>query len=198
MLTAIFSEDPPDGGDLAELVTGPTVVSAMLLAVVVEPVDHQRVQPRHDPADVRRHARPHAALLAKPIVQVTIAVVVTAAIVVAGWIAGSAIADGTQSLDEDGAKAALVGVVLLAVGLALLGYGLGLLIRNSAAAICLLLLWPLIAEGLVAGLLTVGRRRGAGQVPALLGGHQHGRRRPSRRLLRPRRRRAVLLRLGRA
>ena len=43
---------------------------------------------------------------------------------------------------------ALIGVVLLAVGLTLLGYGLGLLIRNSAATICLLLLWPLIAEGL--------------------------------------------------
>ena len=72
----------------------------------------------------------------------------------------------------------LIGVVILAVGLTLLGYGLGLLIRNSAAAICILLLWPLIAEGLMAGLLTVDRGRGPGEVPAVLGRHQHGRRRP--------------------
>ena len=155
VLTAIFSENPPDGGELTELVTLPTVVSAMLLAVVsslsiTNEFSHGTIRPTF--AAMPDRMRP---LLAKPIVQVTIAFVVTAAIVVAGWIAGSALADGTQSLDDDGVKASLVGVVLLAVGLALLGYGLGLLIRNSAAAICLLLLWPLIAEGLVAGLLTV-------------------------------------------
>ena len=155
VLTAIFSEDPPDSGELTELVTLPTVVSAMLLAVVsslsiTNEFSHGTIRPTF--AAMPDRMRP---LLAKPIVQVTIALVVTAAIVVAGWIAGSALADGTESLDDDGVKASLVGVVLLAVGLALLGYGLGLLIRNSAAAICLLLLWPLIAEGLVAGLLTV-------------------------------------------
>ena len=142
-------------GELTELVTLPTVVSAMLLAsspACRSPTSSATAR------SARRSPRCPTAcdpLLAKPIVQVAIAFVVTAAIVVAGWIAGSALADGTQSLDDEGVKASLVGVVLLAVGLALLGYGLGLLIRNSAAAICLLLLWPLIAEGLVAGLLTV-------------------------------------------
>ena len=56
---------------------------------------------------------------------------------------------------------ALLGVVLLAVGLTVLGYGLGLLIRNSPAAICILLLWPLIAEGLIAGLLSAAGAEGA-------------------------------------
>ena len=185
VLTAIFSEDPPDGGELADFVAGLTVVSAMLLGVVsslsiTNEFSHGTIRPTF--AAMPDRMRP---LLAKPIVQVTIAVVVTAAIVVAGWIAGSALADGTQSLDDDGVMASLIGVVMLAVGLTLLGYGLGLLIRNSAAAICLLLLWPLIAEGLVAGLLTVVGAEGLRQVPALLGGHQHGRRRASRRLVRP-------------
>ena len=155
VLTAIFSEDPPDGRDLAGLVAGLTVVSAMLLAVVASlsitnEFSHGTIRPTF--AALPDRMRP---LLAKPIVQVAIAAVVTTVIVVAGWLAGSAIAEGTQSLDENGALAALIGVVALAVGLTLLGYGLGLLIRNSAAAICILLLWPLIAEGLVAGLLTV-------------------------------------------
>jgi ABC-2 type transport system permease protein len=154
VLTAIFAEDPPDGSDLAGLVAGLTIVSAMLLGVVASlgitnEFSHGTIRPTF--AAMPDRVRP---LLAKPIVQVTLAVVVTAAIVVAGWLAGSALADEAQSLDDDGAAPALVGVVVLAVGLTLLGYGLGLLIRNSAATICLLLLWPLIAEGLVAGLLS--------------------------------------------
>jgi ABC-2 type transport system permease protein len=154
VLTAIFSEDPPDGSDVAGLLAGLTVVSAMLLAVVASlsitnEFSHGTIRPTF--ASMPDRLRP---LLAKPIVQVAIAVVVTTAIVVAGWIAGAALADGTQSLDDDGALPSLIGVVLLAVGLVLLGYGLGLIIRNSAATICLLLLWPLIAESLVAGLLT--------------------------------------------
>jgi ABC-2 type transport system permease protein len=154
VLTAVFSEDPPDGSDLAGLVAGLTIVSAMLLGVVsslgiTNEFSHGTIRPTF--AAMPDRLRP---LLAKPIVQVTLAVVVTVGIVVGGWLGGSALAEGAQSLDDDGATAALVGVVLLAIGLTLLGYGLGLLIRNSAATICLLLLWPLIAEGLVAGLLS--------------------------------------------
>ncbi len=90
VLTAIFSEDPPDGSELTELVTLPTVVSAMLLAVVsslsiTNEFSHGTIRPTF--AAMPDRMRP---LLAKPIVQVAIAFVVTAAIVVAGWIAGSA------------------------------------------------------------------------------------------------------------
>ena len=138
VLTAIFSENPPDGGELTELVTLPTVVSAMLLAVVsslsitnefshgtIRPTFAAMPRPHATPAGeadraghhrLRGHGGDRRRRLDRRL----------------------RVADGTQSLDEDGVKASLVGVVLLAVGLALLGYGLGLLIRNSAAAICLL------------------------------------------------------------
>jgi ABC-2 type transport system permease protein len=76
-------------------------------------------------------------------------------IIVAGWIGASALAEGTQDLGDEGVAVSLVGVVLLAAGLTLLGYGLGLLVRNSALAICILLLWPLVVEGIIAGLLSV-------------------------------------------
>ena len=161
VLTAIFSEDPPDGRDLAGLVAGLTIVSAMLLGVVsslsiTNEFSHGTIRPTF--AAMPDRLRP---LFAKPIVQVTIAVVIIVAIVVAGWVAGAALADGTQSLDDDGATAALIGVVLLGIGLSLLGYGLGLLIRNTAATICILLLWPLIAEGLIAGLFVAVGADGA-------------------------------------
>ena len=160
VLTAVFTEEPLTGSDLAGLVAGLTIVSAMLLAVVsslgiTSEFSHGTIRPTF--AAMPDRLRP---LLAKPIVQVGLAVAVTLAIVVSGWIAGAAIGDGEQALDDDGAVPAMIGVVALAIGLVLLGYGLGLLIRNSAATVCILLLWPLIVEGLVAGLLTAAGAEG--------------------------------------
>ncbi len=92
-----------------------------------------------------------------------------ALVVVVGYAVGDALVDSPSTLD-DGAGAALVGVLVLAVGLTLLGLGLGMLIRNSAATICGLLLWPLIAENLLAGLLTVvGAEGGVKFLPYVAG-----------------------------
>jgi ABC-2 type transport system permease protein len=153
LLTALFAEDM-EPTDLAEVISGTTIVAAMLLGVIASlgitnEFSHHTIRPTF--AAMPDRWRP---LLAKPIVQLSVALVVTVAIVVVSWLVGGAIADDPSSLD-DGAGAALVGVVLLALCLTLLGYGLGLLVRNTAATICLLLLWPLIAEGLIGGLLSV-------------------------------------------
>jgi ABC-2 type transport system permease protein len=154
LLTAGFGEDGMDGEEFASMIAGTAVVTSMLLGVVASlgitnEFSHGTIRPTF--AALPDRTRP---LLAKPIVHVTLSLVVTSLVVVVGWVAGTAIAEGTQQLSDDGAQAALVGVVLLAIGLALLGYGLGLLVRNSAATICLLLLWPLVAEGLIAGLMS--------------------------------------------
>ena len=104
-------------------------------------------------------------LLAKPIVQVVHRrSSLTVAIVVVSWLRRWGHRRATRRRSTTGPVPALVGVVLLAVGLTLLGYGLGLLVRNSAATICILLLWPLIAEGLIAGLLSVAGAEGAVQA----------------------------------
>ncbi len=159
VLTALFAEEM-EPSDLAEVISGTTIVAAMLLGVIASlgitnEFSHYTIRPTF--AAMPDRWRP---LLAKPIVQLSIALVVTVAIVVVSWLVGGAIAEDPSSLD-DGAGAALVGVVLLALGLTLLGYGLGLLVRNTAATICILLLWPLIAEGLIGGLLSVAGAEGA-------------------------------------
>jgi len=159
VLTAAFAEDMSPTG-LAEVISGTTIVAAMLLGVVASigitnEFSHGTIRPTF--AAMPDRWRP---LLAKPVVQIVIATVLTTVIVVVSYVVGGAIATDPTSLD-DGAGAALVGVVLLAIGLTVLGYGLGLLLRNSAATICLLLLWPLIAEGLIAGLLSVAGAEGA-------------------------------------
>ena len=134
------------------LVTGLAIVTAMLLGVVATIGVTSEFTPQHDPADVRRDARPAAPA------------------------AGQARRAGRRHARADGrhgrascwllgarprsrrrdrrsatatALPALVGVGRCSPsGSTLLGFGLGLLIRNSPAAICILLLWPLIAESL--------------------------------------------------
>ena len=41
----------------------------------------------------------------------------------------------------------LVGIIVLAMLLTLFGYALGLAVRSTPLAICILLLWPLVVEG---------------------------------------------------
>ena len=51
-------------------------------------------------------------------------------------------------------RAAMIGAVVLAGLLAMLGYGLGLLIRNSPATVAILILWPLLLENIARGVLS--------------------------------------------
>ncbi len=153
LLTAGFVDDILTSAELAELITGTSVVSALLLGTlgalsITSDYSHNTIRPTFAALPDRWRT-----LLAKPIVQLALTACVLLVVVVVGWIGATVLADGRQSLGDDGVLAALIGIVVLGVGLTVLGYGLGLLIRNTALTICVLLLWPLIAEGIVAGLL---------------------------------------------
>jgi ABC-2 type transport system permease protein len=161
VLTTALADEIWDGEELAGLVGGLVIVTSMLLGVVAtiavtNEFAHNTIRPTF--AAMPDRLRP---LLAKPIVQVVITLVLTVVTVAACWILGAVLSGDSPDLGMGTAMPALVGVVLLAVGLTLLGYGLGLLIRNSPAAICILLLWPLIAEGLIAGLFSAAGADGA-------------------------------------
>jgi ABC-2 type transport system permease protein len=161
VLTTVLSDAVWDGEELAGLVSGLLIVTSMLLGVVAtiavtNEYAHNTIRPTF--AAMPDRWRP---LLAKPIVQVGITFVLTAVTAVACWLLGAVLSGDSPALGDGTARPSLVGVVLLAVGLTLLGDGLGLLIRNSPAAICVLLLWPLIAEGLIAGLLSAAGAEGA-------------------------------------
>lgn len=161
VLTTVLADEIWDGQELAGLVSGLVIVTSMLLGVVAtiavtNEFAHNTIRPTF--AAMPDRLRP---LLAKPIVQVAITFVLTVVTVTACWILGVVLSGDSPDLGTGTALPAVVGVVLLAVGLTLLGYGLGLLIRNSPAAICILLLWPLIAEGLIAGLFSAAGADGA-------------------------------------
>lgn len=163
VLAAIFG-DFDDGvgselsSDFSGLVVGTGVVTAMLLGAMsaislTAEYGHNTIRPTFaaTPARLRVHA-------AKLIVNTVVIAVLAAAAVFASWFAAQTILgarDLTIAIGDDGVLASLVSLVVLAMLVSAFGYALGLGIRNSPATVTILLLWPLIIENLVAGLLSV-------------------------------------------
>ena len=158
IVTGIVARETADGGDLSELIAGTGVVSALLLGTlgilsITTELSTNTIRPTF--AAMPDRWRP---LAAKPILHVTLAGATMATIVVLGWLSGSALIRGDQALGDDSAGGMLVGVIALAMLLMLFGYALGLAVRSTPLAICILLLWPLVVEGIIAGLLEVADR----------------------------------------
>ena len=101
-----------------------------------------------------RRLRP---LLAKLIVLIAVTVVLMAGVIVVCWLILSNLADGNFPLEsefgQDSPVTALIGSGLLGVGVVIVGFGLGNLIRNTPAAVTFLLLWPLVIENILARLV---------------------------------------------
>lgn len=162
VLVAIFGDFSTDGPELSEevagLLVGSAVVTAMLLGAMAaisltSEFSHNTIRPTF--AATPSRPRVHAAKLI--VNSVVIAAIAVVALLVT-WFAAQAILAGrdlTISIGDSDVLAAMVSLVVLAVIVGGFGFALGLLIRNSPATVTILLLWPLIIENLVAGLLTV-------------------------------------------
>lgn len=161
LLTAFFSgdDDGVDARSLIELLTGTAVVSTLLCGVIAAAsitgeFGFGTIRPTF--AAVPRRLR---VIGAKGVVAVVAAMLLITIVVLIGVFAGRPIAEGQgATIDFDkysGIVPALLGTVLLGGLMALAGYGLGLLTRSTPAAISILIVWPLIAEGLIGGLIGV-------------------------------------------
>lgn len=160
-LTGVFASGTADGDELAELIVGVGVLSSLLLGAlsamsITSETSTNTIRPTF--AALPDRWRP---LLAKPILHVSLTAITMVAVVVLCWIVGSGLIEGDQPLDVPGVTASLAGLVVLGILLTLFGYALGLLVRSTALAIIILLLWPLLAEGIIAGLFTVAGWDGA-------------------------------------
>lgn len=159
-LTAVFADlDGFDDESIASVVSGTTIVSALLFGVigvlsVAQEAAHGTLRVTFAAVPQRRQV-----LLAKVIVVAVTAVVVIGVAVAASVLSATSIASARDAdLEMAGTsngRAALLGSVLLAVLLALLGLALGMLIRNVPTAVALLVLWPMVAENIVGGLLSL-------------------------------------------
>lgn len=150
--------DDIDAEDLLGTIQGTSVVTAMLLGVIgastiTGEFGFGTIRPTF--AAVPRRM---VVIVAKAIVTVLVAMVVEAAVVLTCIVVSSSIAS-SRDLDIDlgdvpAAQAAIIGIVLFAAIVSLLGYGLGLLIRNTPASVAILILWPLVAESIVGAVLS--------------------------------------------
>lgn len=158
LTTALQGKEHIDSRNIVDVVTGTSIVTALLLGVIgassiTGEFGFGTIRPTF--AATPRRSR---VVIAKAIVTTALALVVQAIVVLVVYGACAAIASGRDRPvsvgDVPGGQGALIGVVILAGIVSLLGFGLGLLIRNTPATIAVLLVWPLVVENLIAGLLS--------------------------------------------
>ncbi|MEO7399004.1 MAG: ABC transporter permease [Ilumatobacteraceae bacterium] len=141
--------------DLVGTVTATMVLTSLLLGVIgalnlTSEFSHNTIRASFAAAPQRTRV-----FLAKALVTVATTLVLAAVIELATFLVGSVILSGRDAeiVVSGSDKAALAGAVALAGLLALLGFGLGLLIRHSAATVAILILWPLLLENIARGVM---------------------------------------------
>ena len=165
-LIGIFSDVGPftqtTSGDLAQIVGISAVLAGLLSSVVgVLAISSEFGHGTIRPTLVATPSRTKL-FLAKAIVLAVVAYLAGLVIGLVGYAVGYVLlsarnAEGLTFFDSDGTLAVLlVGLPLLFLLLTLFGYALGLLIRNSAAAVTLTILWPILIETIVGTALAVG------------------------------------------
>jgi ABC-2 type transport system permease protein len=145
-------EGPKDGREMAEFVMGMSVVTSMLLGVVTaigltSEYTHNTIRPTY----AATSSRPRV-ILSKIVVSTAVALLASAATVFAAWFLGSTIFNsrgGNTHLGDPKTMTVLVCAIILSALVSWFGFGMGLLIRNSPTTVSLLLLWPLLIEGLL-------------------------------------------------
>jgi ABC-2 type transport system permease protein len=170
-LTAIFVGSEQSTDEMLGVVTGTAVVTGMLMGVIgassiTGEFGFNTIRPTFV-ATPRRLT----VMVAKAIITAASAVAAQLLVLAAAWGAMRVIfsARGMSvrgfrpytTFDFDGRSYEVtftwwhptVGVVVFAAIVALLGYAIGLIIHNTPAAVAVLILWPLILESLVAGIL---------------------------------------------
>lgn len=163
LLTAYFRGDDTGplnfltADDLASVLTGTAVVSALLWGVIAaasitSEFGFGTIRPTF--AAIPRRGK---VVVAKAIVAVATSVTFGAIVMAIGWFAGSTIANSrgadVRLADSPTAVPAMVGLVALCALMSLVGYALGMITRSTPTAISVLIVWPLIAEGLVGALI---------------------------------------------
>lgn len=158
VLTAVFTDtDNLDPDTLTEITVGTTIVLGLLLGslgVLSFAQEHAHGTIRVTYAAEPRRVR---VLVAKAAVLAVTGALVSALTIYATYATAVAVAGSRDDTLELGGAAAerqaLFGALVLCTLLTLLGYAIGLLIRNAPAAISIFVLWPLLAEGLLGALL---------------------------------------------
>jgi len=148
-----------DARSLVEVLSGTSVVGILLIGVIAAAsvtgeFGFNTIRPTL--AATPRRAR---VVTAKAIVVVVLALALQGLVLLVGWFVGAGLAEGRGATIDlgtvDGGIEALLGSLVFALMMALVGLGLGLIVRSTPAAVAAIILWPLLVENLLGGLLSV-------------------------------------------
>jgi ABC-2 type transport system permease protein len=156
-LTAVLSDDTRTREDILGFTTGASVLTALIVGVVgassiTGEFTHNTIRPTF--AATPRRLR---VLVAKAIVLVTAAAAVTGVVVIGAYALTLGISEARDLVvggDFD-SMPALLGTIVFAMLVTLFGFGIGMVVRNQPTAISLLLLWPLLVEGLIGAMMAI-------------------------------------------
>lgn len=152
-------------GDLTELVTGTSIVTVFLLGSastisLTAEFAHGTIRPTYSATPNR-----YRVLLAKLSVNSIVIFATTVISVGLAWLVGSLILSSRGAsvsfTEVPEIRSALLGVVVLAIIVGWFGVGVGLIIRNQPASVVIVVLWPLLIEGLIALALSLSGAEGA-------------------------------------
>lgn len=167
LLTAFFrgdDVDPIDARQLLEVILNTAFIPVLLITVVAatsitSEFGFGTIRPTFTATPRRSHV-----VIAKAIVAVLFAVAVQAVVLLVAVLGGTAVANGRGAdirlSNVPTAVPALAGLIVLTVLMSLAGLGVGLLVRSTPAAIAALIIWPLFAEALVGGLISLFVKNG--------------------------------------
>jgi ABC-2 type transport system permease protein len=156
-LTAVLSDETRTREDILGFTTGASVLTALIIGVIgavsiTGEFTHNTIRPTFAATPQRTRV-----LLGKSIVLLVGAAVITAIVVVGSFLLTVGISEARDLVvgSDFDATPALLGTIVFAMLVTLFGFGIGMVVRNQPTAISLLLLWPLLVEGLIGAMLAI-------------------------------------------
>ncbi len=146
-----LTSDQAIRGVLSGAISAKTLVLILGILMITTEYRHMTVTPTFL-ASPRRSLVVAAKLLAALILGLIFAVIAVAVTIITGYICYSLVGE-SFSLSVDKVPQAIGGIILVITTYAIIGIGIGTLIKNQVAALLLALGWTLAAEGIVSLLL---------------------------------------------
>ena len=158
LTTAFIGIDSVDDRTVSAVLLGSGSLSVLLFGIIGVLAITQEYSQGTIRLTLAANPRRTRVFVAKAIVLSILSAGLTAFIVLVGNTAGEAILDSRGAigkLSNDDMGAAYLAMIALSVVVSLLGMAIGTLTRNPPSAVTVLVLWPLLVESLIGGLLSV-------------------------------------------
>jgi ABC-2 type transport system permease protein len=158
LTTAFIGIDSVDDRTVSAVLLGSGSLSVLLFGIIGVLAITQEYSQGTIRLTLAANPRRTRVFVAKAIVLSILSAGLTAFIVLVGNTAGEAILDSRGAigkLSNDDMGAAYLAMIALSVVVSLLGMAIGTLTRNPPSAVTVLVLWPLLLESLIGGLLSI-------------------------------------------